>query len=276
MIDAAGPRDALQTIDGSRGDRPLGLTGVVLIVRRWRRAAPALRRVLWPVLATEVSRWESGRVRRRLHRDGVPSTASAPSSSQLRCRPYRVPRRDPSHPPRPLVRVRARGRARGGAPLRDALAGALGDPELDVVYWLDWRQGLGGAGWVDLQGRQRAGADGRRASGGQARRARRSARRSDRLRPRARRRARAPGGGHRRGRARAPERPAAGRAARRGRATSRPSPTRRRASSSPSGPTGVSETSTPPRSRQPGTTRPTVRGASTSGTSSSSPASATG
>ena len=28
-----------------------------------------------------------------------------------------------------------------GEPLRDALAGALGDPELDVVYWLDWRPG---------------------------------------------------------------------------------------------------------------------------------------
>ncbi len=29
----------------------------------------------------------------------------------------------------------------------------MGDPELDVVYWLDWKRGLGGAGWVDPQGR---------------------------------------------------------------------------------------------------------------------------
>ena len=39
-----------------------------------------------------------------------------------------------------------------GEPLRGALAGALGDPGLDIVYWLDWRRGLGGAGWVDPQG----------------------------------------------------------------------------------------------------------------------------
>src|SRR5262249_11724878 len=41
-----------------------------------------------------------------------------------------------------------------GEPLRDALAGALGDPELDVVYWLDWRRGLGGAGRGGFQGRR--------------------------------------------------------------------------------------------------------------------------
>jgi PAS domain S-box-containing protein len=40
-----------------------------------------------------------------------------------------------------------------GEPLRGALAGALGDPGLDVVYWLESRRGFGGAGWVDPQGR---------------------------------------------------------------------------------------------------------------------------
>jgi PAS domain S-box-containing protein len=39
-----------------------------------------------------------------------------------------------------------------GAPLRDALASALGDDELDVVYWLDRRQGTSRGGWVDPQG----------------------------------------------------------------------------------------------------------------------------
>ena len=37
-----------------------------------------------------------------------------------------------------------------GTPLRDALADALGDPTLDIVYQVDWRRG---AGWVDGQGR---------------------------------------------------------------------------------------------------------------------------
>ena len=39
-----------------------------------------------------------------------------------------------------------------GAPLRDALASALGDDELAVLYWLERRQGTSRAGWVDPQG----------------------------------------------------------------------------------------------------------------------------
>ena len=39
-----------------------------------------------------------------------------------------------------------------GAPLRDALASALQDEDLTVVYWLDQRQGTSRGGWVDLQG----------------------------------------------------------------------------------------------------------------------------
>jgi hypothetical protein len=39
-----------------------------------------------------------------------------------------------------------------GAPLRDALASALQDEGLTVVYWLDQRQGSSEGGWVDLQG----------------------------------------------------------------------------------------------------------------------------
>jgi PAS domain S-box-containing protein len=39
-----------------------------------------------------------------------------------------------------------------GAPLRDALASALGDDELVVLYWLDRRQGTSRGGWVDPQG----------------------------------------------------------------------------------------------------------------------------
>ena len=39
-----------------------------------------------------------------------------------------------------------------GAPLRDALASALRDEELTVLYWLDQRQGTSRGGWVDPQG----------------------------------------------------------------------------------------------------------------------------
>ncbi len=41
---------------------------------------------------------------------------------------------------------------RNGAPLRDALASALRDDELAVLYWLDKRQGTTRGGWVDPDG----------------------------------------------------------------------------------------------------------------------------
>jgi PAS domain S-box-containing protein len=40
----------------------------------------------------------------------------------------------------------------GGAPVREALADMLRDPSLEVLYRLDPRRGLGGAGWVDREG----------------------------------------------------------------------------------------------------------------------------
>jgi PAS domain S-box-containing protein len=40
-----------------------------------------------------------------------------------------------------------------GTSLRDALAQALGDPSVEVLYRLDTSRGLGGAGWVDAEGR---------------------------------------------------------------------------------------------------------------------------
>ena len=39
-----------------------------------------------------------------------------------------------------------------GAPLRDALASALRDDELRVLYWLERHHGASGGGWVDPQG----------------------------------------------------------------------------------------------------------------------------
>ena len=73
-----------------------------------------------------------------------------------------------------------------GEPLRGALAGALGDPELDIVYWLDWRRGLGGAGWVDPQG-QSVPEPPRRGRSVKLVERKRRACRGDRVRPRARR-----------------------------------------------------------------------------------------
>ena len=40
-----------------------------------------------------------------------------------------------------------------GTPLRDALAQALADPSVEILYRLDASRGLGGAGWVDAEGR---------------------------------------------------------------------------------------------------------------------------
>ena len=51
VVEWSGVSSALDVINDLAGI-VLGLTGVVLIVRRWRGAAPAMRRVLWPVLAT--------------------------------------------------------------------------------------------------------------------------------------------------------------------------------------------------------------------------------
>ncbi|HUG65341.1 MAG TPA: PAS domain S-box protein [Gaiellaceae bacterium] len=39
-----------------------------------------------------------------------------------------------------------------GAPLRDALASALSDNDLSVLYWIEQRQGTARGGWVDPQG----------------------------------------------------------------------------------------------------------------------------
>jgi PAS domain S-box-containing protein len=153
VIDAPGAADALETITDLAGI-VLGVTGVVLIVRRWRGAAPALRRVLWPVLATGgfalgvlvvygLVYLATGSELDRLGPVFLASFAAVPIAFLAGILRTRLARSSVSEL---VVALDA------GEPLRDALAGAVGDPDLDVVYWLDWRRGLGGAGWVDLQG----------------------------------------------------------------------------------------------------------------------------
>ena len=127
---------------------------IALLVRKWRAATPASRRVLWPVLATgsaaflsigllvvvdqfseDLAEWFQlpffisfglvpvaflfGILRTRLARSSV---------SDL------------------VVSIQA------GTPLQEALATALADPTLEVAYRLDPDRGLGGAGWVDPEG----------------------------------------------------------------------------------------------------------------------------
>ena len=106
-----------------------------------------------------------------------------------------LPARHPARTPRALVVSELVVALEAGAPLRDALAGALGEPELDVLYWVDSERGLGGAGWVDPQGR--AAADPTESERRSRSSAQRRPRGRHRLRPVARRRAGARRGGHR-------------------------------------------------------------------------------
>ena len=133
----------------------LALIAVVLMVRRWRRASRTLRRSLWPVLIA------GGAALLALVVDGLLSElvsvhagdsfspvflacfAAVPLAFLLGILRVRLARSSVSEL---VVALEA------GAPLRDALAGALGEPELDVLYWVDSERGLGGAGWVDPQG----------------------------------------------------------------------------------------------------------------------------
>ena len=142
--------DAVDTVAGI----VLSVIAVVLLVRRWRRASRGLRRALWPVLIA------GGAALAALVVDGLLSElvstgtseafspvflvcfAAVPIAFLLGILRIRLARSSVSEL---VVALEA------GEPLRDALAGAVGDPELDVVYWLDPRHGLGGA-WVDPQG----------------------------------------------------------------------------------------------------------------------------
>jgi len=127
---------------------------ITMLVRRWRSASPAMRKLAWPVIAAgiaaltaigllvvsnEISTSASDAVQPLF----FVAFAAVPVSFLFGVLRTRLARSSVSEL---VVALDA------GEPLRDALAGALGDPELDVVYWLDWRRGLGGAGWVDLQG----------------------------------------------------------------------------------------------------------------------------
>ncbi len=131
------------------------LTVITILVRRWKNASPAMRKLAWPVIAAGIAALAaiglvvvSGEISEDAGDALQPlffvAFAAVPLAFLFGVLRTRLARSSVSEL---VVALDA------GEPLRDALAGALGDPELEVVYWLDWRRGLGGAGWVDIQGR---------------------------------------------------------------------------------------------------------------------------
>jgi PAS domain S-box-containing protein len=144
--------DALQTA-ATLAAMGLALVGAGLLIRRWRRATPVLRRTLLPVFVS------GGAVLAGLVIDGILSELVSNDASDA-ISPF-IFAAFAAVPVTFLVGILRTRLARSsvsellvaldrGEPLRDALAQALGDPSLEVVYRVDWRRG---AGWVDDQGR---------------------------------------------------------------------------------------------------------------------------
>jgi PAS domain S-box-containing protein len=146
-----GLAEAVNVLTSIGGIALLGLV-VVILTRRWRHASPASRRVLWPVVGAGVATLVSlalllvadevsEAAAEVLQVVGLVTFTTVPFAFLFGILRTRLARSSASELLLALER---------GAPLRDALAGALGDPTLDIVYQVDWRRG---AGWVDDQGR---------------------------------------------------------------------------------------------------------------------------
>ncbi len=153
VVEWSGVSSALDVINDLAGI-VLGLTGVVLIVRRWRGAAPAMRRVLWPVLATGgfalgvlvlfgVAYIVTGSEIDRLGPVFLASFTAVPIAFLAGILRTRLARASVSEL---VVALEA------GQSLRDALADTLNDDRLSLLYWLDERQGTERGGWVDPEG----------------------------------------------------------------------------------------------------------------------------
>jgi PAS domain S-box-containing protein len=120
---------------------------VVLLARRWRRATPAARRVLWPVVGAGAATFLT--VALVIVADQVSESAAELLQVLLFVTFSAVPFAFLFG----ILRTRLARSAVSdlvveldrGAPIREALAGALGDPSLEIVYPLD-------SGWVDELG----------------------------------------------------------------------------------------------------------------------------
>jgi PAS domain-containing protein len=155
VTDAPGAVRVLDAIDTASGI-VLALAAVLLMTRRWRRASRALRRALWPVLATGagalVTLIVSGVLAAAVSSSAGDALspvflvffAAVPIAFLFGILRTRLARSSVSE----LVLA-----LQAGAPLRSALGKSLGDSDLDVAYRLEARRGLAGAGWVDLEGR---------------------------------------------------------------------------------------------------------------------------
>jgi PAS domain S-box-containing protein len=124
---------------------------VILLIRRWRRAAPPLRRALWPVLvagglavtallvASLVAELGSEEASNAITPLFLALFAAVPVTFLVGVLRTRLARSSATDV---VVALEE------GAPLRDALAEALGDPSLTISYRL-----AGSAQWVDAEGR---------------------------------------------------------------------------------------------------------------------------
>jgi PAS domain S-box-containing protein len=154
VVDSPGLADAVDLATTLAG---LAIIVVVLtlLVRRWRAATPALRRLLWPVLAAGsatlvaiglvvVADQFSRALADFLVLFLLVAFASVPLAFLFGIMRMRLARSSVADVVLALQE---------GTPLREALARALADPSVEVFYRLDPSRGLGGAGWVDAEGR---------------------------------------------------------------------------------------------------------------------------
>ncbi|MGH3110492.1 MAG: PAS domain-containing sensor histidine kinase [Gaiellaceae bacterium] len=135
----------------------LGLIVLVLtlVVRRWRKASPALRRLLWPVLAAASAALAT--IGAAIIADQVSDVAGRAVSLLLVVSLASVPLAFLAGILRSrLARASVTQLVVGlqeGTPLAQALGNALGDPSVEIAYHLDPASGIGGPGWVDAEGR---------------------------------------------------------------------------------------------------------------------------
>ncbi|MGH3133181.1 MAG: PAS domain S-box protein, partial [Gaiellaceae bacterium] len=155
VVDGGGAGDALGMIATVSGVF-LASIGVGLLVRRWRRAGLTLRRALLPVFvaggATLAALVVNGLLAALVSEDAADAMApvvfvffgAVPLAFLFGILRTRLARSSVTDVVLAL---------RDGTPLRDAIARALGDPSLEVVYRLEPSRGVVGAAWVDPQGR---------------------------------------------------------------------------------------------------------------------------
>ncbi len=158
------PENKLLLVDSQSGANIVGLTFIVVgvgicastvwvLVRRWRAASPPLRRVLAPVfvtsgiaigvfLAAAFVGAVSARVSNVLFWFLLVAVASVPLAFLWGLVRTRLARASVTE------LVLELGQARDGNSTREALRRALGDPSLQLAYWLpDRRRWVGPTGW---------------------------------------------------------------------------------------------------------------------------------